>query len=66
MLKFIMQKIFVKIDVFDSPNLFLTGQMFFPYAHNPFGRITFLSNLLLTLPIKERTAIICERAFFFL
>jgi len=58
-IKFIMQKIFVKIDVFDIPNLLLTVQTFFPYAHSQFERITFLLNLLLTIHIKERTAVIC-------
>jgi len=33
-MEFIMQKKFVKIDVFDTPNLLLTGQTVFPYAHN--------------------------------
>jgi hypothetical protein len=32
-MEFIMQKKFVKIDVFDTPNLLLTGQTVFPYAH---------------------------------
>jgi len=45
-MEFIMQKKFVKIDVFDTPNLLLTGQTFFPYAHNLFRRIKFLAILL--------------------
>ncbi|OPX37846.1 MAG: hypothetical protein B1H12_03880 [Desulfobacteraceae bacterium 4484_190.2] len=59
-MKFIMQKKFVKIDVFDTPNLLLTGQTFFPYAHNRFRRIKFLA----TLFVRERTSITCERACF--
>jgi len=59
-----MQKIFVKIDVFDMPNLLLTGQTLFPYADTQFRRITSLSKLLLMIHTKERTAVICERVFF--
>lgn len=65
-IEFIMQMKFVKIDVFDTSNLLLTGQTFFPYAHSRFRRITFLAILLLLVHVRERTFITCERASFFL
>jgi hypothetical protein len=62
----IMKKKFVKIDIFDTRNLLLTGQTFLPYAHNRFGRIKFLAILLFIVHVRERTSITCERACFFL
>ncbi len=35
-MEFIMQNKFVKIDIFDTANLLLTGQTFFSYAHKRF------------------------------
>jgi len=52
-MEFIMKKKFVKIDVFNTPNLLLTDQTFFPYAHNRFRRIKFLAILLFLRRLSE-------------